>query len=297
MIPVATTTTHVHVAAVINTEIARSAHTVRLLDVGCGDGRMLAYLLVALRAIRPMISWKLYGLDVLDDRVQADGAFLQGARARLREAESEVDWGERIKGIATADAWPYEDAFFDVIVSNQVLEHVGDLDFSMCEIYRTLRAGGVSAHVFPLRAVLNEAHVRVPLAHKTRNHDLSRWYLAAANRLGIGRYDSYNLPGDDLRAFAAREADRLWNYTSYRSYAEVLDTCRRARLRASFRYTPNFYRAKVRSMRRQPPLFTYNRHVLGDWIGVRLLQYISNVTLFLEKRDDVPPRLGSASDG
>ncbi len=281
--------THVHLAAIINTEVCDADAPIRVLDAGCGDGQMLEYLIGALSEARPHMDYEFYGFDVGDSAVQSDPAFLTGAQRRLAAAAPGVDWRGRLTVINSGDQWPYADGFFDVIVSNQVLEHVTDLDRFLTEVSRTLAPAGASAHIFPLRAVVNEGHVRVPFAHRIVNHDVSRAYLEAANRLGIGRYGTYNIPGDDRRQFAQREADRLWYYTRYRSYTDVLGAGRRAGLRASFRYTPELYRAKVRSLMGRQPRFTYTRHTLTDWVAARVLQYVSGVTLFLEKRNDVRP--------
>jgi SAM-dependent methyltransferase len=43
-----------------------------------------------------------------------------------------------------ASPWPYEDESFDVICSNQVIEHVVDTDMFVHESFRCLRPGGVT---------------------------------------------------------------------------------------------------------------------------------------------------------
>lgn len=280
--------THVHLAAVINSEIDPGGKPlIRLLEAGCGNGGTLAYLLQALPAMRPEMSWDAYGFDVLDSAVQEDPQFLSAAADRLKRIDPQVDWTTRLLASASDEAWPYQDDFFDVVVSNQVLEHVRDLNAFMRQLQRTLRPGGISVHLFPLRAVVNEGHVHVPLAHKMKSHDLLRKYIELSNWLGIGRFDTYNTPGDSLKDFAAKEADRLWYYTSYRTADSVLSACRSVGLRASFRYTPEFYRAKLRSLLGQNPRAAYERHMIGDTLGTWILKYVSSVTLLVEKRNEV----------
>ena len=48
---------------------------------------------------------------------------------------------EVVAGVA--EAIPYEDATFDVVVSSQVMEHVHDVDAAILEAYRVLKPGGV----------------------------------------------------------------------------------------------------------------------------------------------------------
>ena len=61
---------------------------------------------------------------------------------------------------------PFDDDMFDVVVSNQVFEHVVPIERSVEEIERVLKPGGVHYHHFPSRTVLREGHIEVLLAHR-----------------------------------------------------------------------------------------------------------------------------------
>ena len=93
---------------------------------------------------------EVYGFDVRDHGVQADG-FMDATLANLAAAHREVPWAARMSSITQADAWPYEDASFDVVLSNQVMEHVADHDRVFAETNRVLRDGGYAVHLFPLK--------------------------------------------------------------------------------------------------------------------------------------------------
>jgi SAM-dependent methyltransferase len=288
-LPVASSITHQHIAAVVNTEVQTLRGTVRVLDAGCGDGVMLSYLARILTVVRPEVLWEVYGFDVIDEGVQTNPKFLDGARDLLRQAgHSHPD--DQIRGIRSGDAWPYDNGFFDVVVSNQVLEHVRDLSFFMSEAARVLKNGGIGVHLFPLRSVLHEGHVHVPLTHKIDDHDLRVWWLRAANKLHIGRFDTYNAPGDSLDDFAVKEADRVWNYTFHHSTHEAMGICRQASMRATLRYTPEFYKAKLRALRHRPAKFEYSSAWKpAEWLASRLLARVSCVTLITEKSNTVEP--------
>ncbi len=75
MIPAASSITHQHILAVINTETAELAGLgpVRILNTGCGGGVLLAYLSRALPALRPGIRCEVSGFDVHDHGVQQEG--------------------------------------------------------------------------------------------------------------------------------------------------------------------------------------------------------------------------------
>src|SRR5262245_47703231 len=151
--------THQHILAVVNTEIRRRRPSapVRILDVGCGDGRLLSYLATNLPILQPSARFEFYGLDVDDRGVQRPG-FLDAARALLRERVPTEDWEGRLVGLSSTDAWPFADEYFDAIVSNQVFEHVGDHAWVLAQIARTLRTGGCSIHLFPLLHYVYEGH-------------------------------------------------------------------------------------------------------------------------------------------
>jgi SAM-dependent methyltransferase len=57
---------------------------------------------------------------------------------------------------------PFPDDYFDFIYSNQVLEHVQDLDAACSEISRCLKRDGFSFHVFPSKWQPIECHIHVP---------------------------------------------------------------------------------------------------------------------------------------
>ena len=91
----------------------------RLLDLGCDDGAKTLRFAAAARASAAS------GAEVVESQV---------GKARERGVDARVcDLGEPL---------PFEDASFDVVVSNQVIEHVPDIDRFVTEARRVLRPGG-----------------------------------------------------------------------------------------------------------------------------------------------------------
>jgi len=97
--------------------------SVRLLDVGVGRGRTRRYL--APLGVVDRIEF--HGVDLATD-----------LGARCHEAAA---W--RLVRADVARPLPYRDAAFDVVVCEQVLEHVDDPRAALVEIARVLRAGGL----------------------------------------------------------------------------------------------------------------------------------------------------------
>lgn len=99
----------------------------RGLDIGCGDGRLMA-LLAEQTGRRELV-----GVD-LDEREVA-AARTSGAYA--------------LTHVASADAIPEPAASFDFAFSNSTLEHVGPLAGTLAEIARLLRPGGILVFTVP----------------------------------------------------------------------------------------------------------------------------------------------------
>lgn len=100
------------------------------LDIGCGNGGISAWLAT---------DNEHYGVDVADLRSTSEGfAFTQVADERL----------------------PYPDAMFDFVVSNHVIEHVGDQRLHLAEIRRVLKPDGCCYIATPNRSSpIMEGHV------------------------------------------------------------------------------------------------------------------------------------------
>jgi SAM-dependent methyltransferase len=214
----------------------------KVLDAGAGDMLLLNDLLSA--------GYDAVGYDVDDFNLQS---------VELRNTD-------RVRIIADTDPWPYEDGSIDVVISNQVLEHVRDHDFFFENHARVLREGGRGLHVFPVREVFWEFHLNIPLAHKFRDFDRLHRYLRRATRLGLGKYS-----GEGLDEWCERHADYIWRLTNYRTLKEIYILARKHGLRASVKYTPSFYGEKLR----------FNRLLTG---GAWPWKYLSCVTVTLEKK-------------
>jgi SAM-dependent methyltransferase len=82
---------------------------------------------------------------------------------------------------------PFEDNSFDVVISNQVFEHIPDYRPSLQEISRILKPGGKMIALFPVKETWYEGHVGLYFPHY-----LSSWpniqyrYMWLCSLLGFG---------------------------------------------------------------------------------------------------------------
>lgn len=139
-----------------------------LLDFGCGQGG-----LVALGLARGV---DIYGTDTFAGNYKSWSRTLPaGLSDRIRVIEN-----GRI---------PFGDRTFDIVVSNQVFEHMPAPRPALAEIARVLKPGGKFVAIFPHAGVWFEGHVGLYFAHwLTRWRWLQHTYLRCCHRFGFGYY-------------------------------------------------------------------------------------------------------------
>lgn len=271
--------THQHLLSAVATEFVPPvpARPVRLLDAGCGDGQLLDYLAAALAEAHPGVTFEFYGFDVSDHGVQPAGYF-ETTIERLSRQHPRTPWRERLALISESDRWPWPPDHFDVIISNQVVEHVRNHRVFFSEIFRTLRPGGFSVHVFPLYHVVIEPHLRLPLVHRIDGRDRLRRAIRWLSWAGLGKYDRSR---DALEDFSERHAEYLLTNVNYLTAPSVLKHAVESGLHADFRYTPQYYLAKLREIFARAPVLRYHRGPPRECARVvtSVLKYLSSVTL------------------
>ncbi|MFN2526110.1 MAG: class I SAM-dependent methyltransferase [Actinomycetota bacterium] len=277
--------THEHLLGAIVAELSTRPRpaTLRILDAGCGEASFVQYLHESIPLLLPDWPFEVYGFDVGDHGVQEEG-FLESALQRLASDHPHVDWQSRIRPTSVTEPWPFGDGQFEAVVSNQVCEHVSDLEHFFAENARVLSPGGFGLHLFPLRSSILEGHVLIPFAHRIRDHDLSRWFLARLTNLGVGKFRQHARQPLPVEQIAISHADYLHFFTSYHSWRDVVNAAKACGLRASYRYTADLYVRKWNSLRGRPLQRAANRrHPVSESLAFHVLKYVSGVTLLLTK--------------
>lgn len=154
----------------------RFLDAVKALEVGCGSGVICSSLAAAGGDRLAM-----YGVDIEDQRVEREGyTFEQFDGTRL----------------------PFPDGIFDLVISNHVIEHVGNSEAQvhhLQEIYRVLKPGGLLYLAVPNKWRLVEPHYRLPLL-SWLPQSMSDWLVRATNK---GRHY-------DCRPLSSRGLNRLF---------------------------------------------------------------------------------------
>jgi SAM-dependent methyltransferase len=184
-------------AYIVDVALASVAAGGAVLDFGCGAGTVVeAARGAGLRG---------YGADVFNRR---NASLHRIARQGLGGWICRI--GDR--------RLPFRDAAFDAVLSNQVFEHVFELDAVLAEIRRVLRPGGRLIAIFPSDEVWREGHCGVPFVHWfDRRSRLRLPYMLAARGIGLGAKK-------DDRSFQRWALDHLEyidDYTVYRTPGEI----------------------------------------------------------------------------
>lgn len=169
-----------------------------MLDYGCGAARTVELL--------RQQGYDAYGCDV----------FYEGGSYRADLRREHIDRG--IVRDMPGGVIPFADATFDLVLSNQVLEHVPDLGAALDDVARVLKPGGVFFSLFPDRSTWREGHVGIPFLHWFSKGSRARvWYAALLRGLGLGSHKGTK----GVLQWSRDACEWLDAWTHYRSYAEV----------------------------------------------------------------------------
>jgi SAM-dependent methyltransferase len=177
----------------------------KILDYGCGGGGLVE-------------AGRQEGLDVYGVEL-----FYAGSDARVHAGERGL-LGVWVHELEEQQRIPFPDESFDVVVTNQVLEHVEDIDVVLEEVHRVLRHGGHLLALFPSKWVLREGHIGVPFVHWFgRGSSVRRKYTTLARALGLGYFK-----GNQTRSeWVEEKLDWLDRFTFYRNRSAIHESLSR----------------------------------------------------------------------
>lgn len=149
----------------------------RVLDVGCGDAGVL-------------IAFAEQGAQTAG--IEPSGKSFDRARVRADEHGVSVDLR-----VGSAEALPFEDASFDLVILDNVLEHVSDREQTLREIHRVLKPNGLLYMVIPkplaVYSLWNDPHYDLAgLVLMPRRMQI--WYFEKIRGGGEGTYDVGIIP-------------------------------------------------------------------------------------------------------
>jgi SAM-dependent methyltransferase len=171
--------------------------TISVLDYGCGAGEIVS----ALR--KKQID--AFGCDVF----YAGGDYSTSVQDWMRDTI--------IRKIEDGTI-PFPTNSFDIVINNQVMEHVENLDLALSEINRVLKPGGKVLSMFPHKGVWREGHCGIPFLHRFSRQSHARIYYAFLFRvLGFG----HNKGAKGCLQWSKDICDWLDKWTWYRHLDDI----------------------------------------------------------------------------
>ena len=172
----------------------------RILDYGCGQGAVV-------KMLREQ-GVDCYGCD----------AFVQIGKSP-RDYVLDPHWFGAVIRDMPDEKIPFAAESFDIVVNNQVMEHVENIDLTLAELHRVLKPGGVVLSLFPHKAVWREGHCGIVFLHWFPKGSRSRLYYAIFCRaLGFG-YHKAKL--GSIGTWARNRCQYLDEQTFYRTLPDV----------------------------------------------------------------------------
>ena len=184
-----------------------------VLDFGCAFGSVVDALLAS--------GYDAYGVDILEYWGKDEDLcgeiithYSSDVQSRLQTLDPETG------------RLPFPDSSFDIVLSDQVLEHVFDMRSALLEQARVLKPGGIAIHRMPRRHALIEPHTKLPFATLNQFH----WYLTLYALAGRRNSRQLGLSWRDT----LKSSEALFGTTHYVSKKTLLAIARGAGLNARF---------------------------------------------------------------
>ena len=217
------------------------------------------------RLAEPLKDAELWGFDVVD---------VTATMARLFATSPTEPWDQRIRSSDT-DRWPFPDGQFDVVFSNQVLEHVADIANFLRESRRVLHPHGTAIHVFPTRRMVVEPHLFIPLVHRLRSDRARLRLLRALYGMGLQKGG----------AKSGRSADRDVRYlrtsTHYRTWREIGAAAEEEGFAFAPRFSLDYLTGPLRPFGNDTRPLLPHRTTVRDRFSVLVSERLFSITLVM----------------
>jgi SAM-dependent methyltransferase len=230
----------------------------RVLDYGCGKGEVVRLLRNA-------------GIDCIGCDIYYSGS--EGVDSPLLQDLLEQG---HVRPIEESEELPFPQGSFDVILANQVFEHVEHLEATLQRLERILKDDGQMCLHFPTLEVVREGHIGIPLVHRlSRNSRFRFHYTVMLRRLGFGYRKGEESPKD----WATLQLNWLDTYCFYRPWRTLRRTFEEKFTVQHSELEYIRYRARNRKV-----LTRLLEIPVARWFAERLFRRVAFTAVVLKKR-------------
>tara|TARA_Y100001968_G_scaffold314686_1_gene340375 strand:+ start:30 stop:830 length:801 start_codon:yes stop_codon:yes gene_type:complete len=177
-------------------DLVRNKEDIKILDFGCGTAMLLQAL------SKSGINCKLYGVDIYSNQSNLEIAKENAPLAQIKSIKpyESFDFGEK----------------FDIILSNQVFEHIENLDYIYQHLYKIMKPNGIMFCGFPTKEIIIEPHLKIPLIHRLEKESKALYfYLKISSFLKLGQFSRR---GFDKRDYIENRLSYCKNNLFYHSF-------------------------------------------------------------------------------
>lgn len=239
---------------------------ISVLDWGCGRGRAV-------------LSLRKHGYNAFG--VEIDPKPIERAMPLFKELGHDH---ECLSLLSPTCRTKHQDNFFHFTISDQVFEHVRDIDSVAGELYRVMAPGAEGLHIYPAPRKFMERHLLMPLVHWLPKNALRKAFIGFY--VLIGREPRWKeLDGSSVAAKTNRYYEYSINCTYYRSFRQMRQVFEKCGfdVESVILDHPKLHKSKILSWLSSAaptrPIFEY------------VLSTFRRVELYIQK-----PECGSASD-
>ena len=210
------------ISEIILNDIKNSGNYIKdykILEIGCGDGRGVNLMRNILKSRHKEFNFEVFGLDYQDESQNVVKAkYIDRNLIKLKN---------------TSHEYPFKSNTFDYIYSNQVFEHVENIDLLVENIQRVLKNNGINIALYPEKNIIREPHCLIPFVHRIRNRKIKK--IIVKNLYPIFRSKKNKKMIDP-----ASMAEYIINFTFYRSRTEIRSAFNKKNMRVSWPAIPSY---------------------------------------------------------
>ncbi len=130
-----------------NLSTKKDKKDIKILDWGCGNGNLVKFL--------NDHGYDCYGLEIVSNKK---------IKSQL-DSNNDKNLIDKIFFISDDNITKFQSNYFDIVITNQVLEHMSNKNGFIEELKRILRIGGFSYNILPAKFRFIEVHLKMPFVH------------------------------------------------------------------------------------------------------------------------------------